>query len=157
MNLKCLLEILIEKELIEEKTRCTIENKDIYALFEFKYIEVFEKISESKYNKEEIVIESLPDNEFYIVNVSNLEYGLDYLSEGGEVFTFHGNMYGLKTIPVGALKRIIDEKTMSFKVDSILNYECRTLKLINIFKRNQRILQEREDKKKAIEFLNQLP
>lgn len=157
MNLKCLLEILIEKELIEEKTRFTIEDKDIYALFEFKYIEVFDKINKSKYNKNEVIIEPLSKNEFYIMNVSNLEYGLDYLSKEEEVFTFDGDMYGLSTIPVGTLRRIINEKTMAFEVDSILHYECTRLRLINIFKRNQRILQEREDKKKAIEFLNQLP
>lgn len=160
MNLKCLLEILIDKELIEEKTRCTIEGKDIYALFEFKYTEVFDKICDSKYDKDEVIIEPvepLSKNEFYIINVSNLEYGLDYLSKGEEVFTFHGNMYGLRTIPVGALRRIIDEKTMTFRVDEILHYKNRELKLVNILKRKQRIRQEEEDKKRAIEFLNQLP
>lgn len=157
MNLKCLLEILIEKELIKEKTRCTIEGKDIYALFEFKYTEVFDKINKSKYNKNEVIIEPLSENKFYIMNVSNLEYGLHYLSKEEEVFTFDGDMYGLKTIPTGTLRRIIDEKTMEFKVDEIIHYNCTRLKLVNIFKRNQRILQEREDKKKAIEFLNQLP
>lgn len=157
MNLKCLLEILIEKKLIEEKTRCTIEGKDIYALFEFKYIEVFNKISDSRYDKDEIVIESPSKNEFYIVNVSNLEYGLNYISKGEEIFIFHGDIYGLKTIPMETLRRIIDEKTIRFKVDSITNWNHRGLRLVNILKRNQRIQQEQGDKKKAIEFLNQLP
>lgn len=157
MNLKCLLEILIEKELIVEKTRCTIEDKDIYALFEFKYIEVLEKICEARYDEDEIVIECTSDNEFYIMNISNLEDGLYYLSEGEEVFNFKGNKYGLKTIPIGDLVKIINEKTVMFKVDSILYYNERVLRLVNLLKRNQRIRQEQEDKKRAIEFLNQLP
>ena len=60
-------------------------------------------------------------------------------------------------MPIEDLVKIINKKTGMFQVDSILHYDERELRLINLLKRHQRIRQEQEDKKKAIEFLNQLP
>ena len=158
MELKCLIRLLSEKDIIKHEETCKIEDKTIMSVFKFEYEEVYEKIVNSKYDKTNIYITKAhyDSNMMCILNIENLQYGLIHIGNKREFFGFNKSYYGLKHIPYENLRYIIDENTR-FYVDDDWDFNKDYIKVIDEYLKEEKINKEINKKREVIDFLNQLP
>lgn len=159
MDLKCLVKLLLEKNIIEyAEKRCTINGKTIMSAFKFEYEEVFKKIINAEYDKTNICITKAhhDSNIFCILNINNLEEGLIHVGNNKESFGFIKKNYGLKFFPYETLRNIIDENTR-FYTDNDWDYNENFIQIVDGYLKAKRIIKEFNKKNEVLDFLNQLP
>lgn len=158
MELKCLIRLLSEKDIIKHEETCKIEDKTIMSVFKFEYEEVFEKIVNSKYDKTNIYITKAhyDSNMMCILNIENLQQALIHIGNKREFFGFNKSYYGLKHIPYKNLRYIIDENTR-FCIDDDWDFNEDYIKVIDEYLKEEKINKEINKKREVIDFLNQLP
>lgn len=159
MDLKCLLKLLLEKDIIKYvKNDCKIEDNIIMSTFEFEYEEVFEKIIESKYDKTNIVITKAQydNNIFCVLNIKNFEKGLDFIGGDQISFGFSKRGYGMKYFPYKKLRNIINEYTKFYTSD---DYDLNNnfIQITNADLEADKIKEEFEKKSEVLLFLSKLP
>ena len=158
MELKCLIKVLVEKDIIRHEESCKIEDKTIMSVFKFEYEEVYDKIVNAKYDKTNIYITKAhyDSNMMCILNIENLQQGLIHIGNKRELFGFNKSYYGLKHIPYKNLRYIIDENTR-FCIDDDWDFNEDYIKVIDEYLKEEKIDKEINKKKEVIDFLNQLP
>lgn len=158
MELKCLIRLLSEKDIIRHEETCKIEDKTIMSVFKFEYEEVYDKIVNSKYDKTNIYITKAhyDSNMMCILNIENLQQGLIHIGNKREFFGFNKSYYGLKHIPYKNLRYIIDENTR-FCVDDDWDFNEDYIKVIDEYLKEEKNNKEINKKREVIDFLNQLP
>lgn len=158
MELKCLIRLLSEKDIIKHEESCKFENKTVMSVFKFEYEEVFEKIVNSKYDKTNIYITKAHynSNMMCILNVANLQEALVHIGNNRESFGFNKSYYGLKHIGYKNLRYIIDENTR-FCTDCEWDFNEDYIQVIDEYLKEEKINREINKKKEVIDFLNQLP
>lgn len=158
MELKCLIRLLSEKDIIRHEETCKIEDKTIMSVFKFEYEEVYDKIVNSKYDKTNIYITKAhyDSNMMCILNIENLQQGLIHIGNKREFFGFNKSYYGLKHIPYKSLRYIIDENTR-FCVDDDWDFNEDYIKVIDEYLKEEKNNKEINKKREVIDFLNQLP
>ena len=158
MELKCLIRLLSEKDIIKHEETCKIEDKTIMSVFKFEYEEVYNKIVNSQYDKTNIYITKAhyDSNMMCILNIENLQQGLIHIGNKREFFGFNKSYYGLKHIPYKNLRYIIDENTR-FCIDDDWDFNEDYIKVIDEYLKEEKIDKEINKKKEVIDFLNQLP
>lgn len=151
MDLKCLIKLLLEKEIIlENETFKDNQNRVIVKTFKFDYYEVLTKLQDSIYDEENIVIEEGNRRQLFVANKTYLkEFLIDKLN---------GELEGsIKTDKIG----IADYKLKNiFKNDKDIKIENVLSGIIKVYDlKERRRLKEIEQKKKdeVIAFLNELP
>lgn len=158
MELKCLIRLLSEKDIIKHEESCKFEDKTIMSVFKFEYEEVYEKIVNSKYDKTNIYITKAhyDSNMMCILNIDNLEKALIHIGNKRELFGFNKSYYGFKHLQYKTLRQIIDEKTRFQTADDWdLNEDY--IQVIDGYLKEEKINKEINKKKEVIDFLNQLP
>ena len=158
MELKCLIRLLSEKDIIKHEETCKIEDKTIMSVFKFEYEEVYDKIVNSKYDKTNIYITKAhyDSNMMCILNIENLQQGLIHIGNKREFFGFNKSYYGLKHIPYKSLRYIIDENRI-FCVDDDWDFNEDYIKVIDEYLKEEKNNKEINKKREVIDFLNQLP
>lgn len=158
MELKCLIKVLVEKDIIRHEESCKIEDKTIMSVFKFEYEEVYDKIVNSKYDKTNIYITKAHynSNMMCILNVANLQEALVYIGNNRESFGFNKSYYGLKNISYRNLRYIIDENTR-FCTDGEWDFNEDYIQVIDEYLKEEKINREINKKREIIDFLNQLP
>lgn len=158
MELKCLIRLLSEKDIIKHEETCKIEDKTIMSVFKFEYEEVYDKIVNSKYDKTNIYITKAHynSNMMCILNIENLQQGLIHIGNKRELFGFNKSYYGLKHLRYESLRQIIDEKTR-FQTDGDWDFNEDYIQVIDEHLKEEKINKEINKKKEVIDFLNQLP
>ena len=158
MELKCLIRLLSEKDIIRHEETCKIEDKTVMSVFKFEYEEVYEKIVNSKYDKTNIYITKAHynSNMMCILNVANLQEALVHIGNNRESFGFNKSYYGLKHIGYKNLRYIIDENTRLRKKRK-RDYNEDYIQVIDEYLKEEKINREINKKKEVIDFLNQLP
>lgn len=158
MELKCLIKVLVEKDIIRHEESCKIEDKTIMSVFKFEYEEVYDKIVNSKYDKTNIYITKAHynSNMMCILNIENLQQGLIHIGNKRELFGFNKSYYGLKHLRYESLRQIIDEKTR-FQTDGDWDFNEDYIQVVDEHLKEERINKEINKKKEVIDFLNQLP
>lgn len=158
MELKCLIRLLAEKDIIRHEETCKIEDKTIMSVFKFEYEEIFEKIVNSKYDKTNIYITKAHynSNMMCILNVANLQEALVYIGNNRESFGFNKSYYGFKHLQYENLRQIIDEKTR-FQTNDDWDFNEDYIQVVDEHLKEERINKENNKKKEVIDFLNQLP
>lgn len=158
MELKCLIRLLSEKDIIKHEETCKIEDKTIMSVFKFEYEEVYDKIVNSKYDKTNIYITKAhyDSNMMCILNIENLQQALIHIGNKRELFGFNKSYYGLKHIPYKSLRYIIDENTR-FCIDDDWDFNEDYIQVIDEYLKEEKIDKEINKKKEVIDFLNQLP
>ena len=152
MDLKCLIKLLLEKGIInEEKTFWDNHGNVMVKKFSFEFIEVLEKIKNSKYDKEYIFVEE--DYNSKQLFIANKEYLKEYLLEEiGD--NLEGRMRANKTGIKDYMLRIMFKNDEDIKVKDLISGD---IKVYNL--REKRRLQKIRDEKKqeVLDFLDQLP
>lgn len=158
MELKCLIRLLSEKDIIKHEESCKIEDKTIMSVFKFEYEEVYEKIVNSKYDKTNIHITKAPynSNMVCILNIENLQQGLIHIGDKRELFGFNKSYYGFKYLHYETLRQIIDKKTR-FQTNNDWDFNEDYIQVTDEYLKEERINKEINKKKEVIDFLNQLP
>ena len=151
MDLKCLIKLLLEKKIIlESRTIRDNQNRVMVKTFKFDYYEVLEKLQDSIYDEENIIIENGNRKELFIANKTYLkEFLIDKLD---------GELEGsIKTNQIGIanykLKNI-------FRNDEDIRVENTLSGIIRVYnlKERRRLKEiEQQKKDKVIAFLNELP
>lgn len=159
MDLKCLIGLLLEKGYIEDEGSCFVDDEfgesTVMKSFKFEYNEIFEKIKESKYNKD--IVHILKErNKMFILNSENLERLLIKRGDGEEIFGFRADRNRLGAVPGFDLKRIINEKTR-FDVKDWNFIGQRYFKLHDLCIEEERVLKEIERRDEILDFLDKLP
>ncbi|MBR3209101.1 MAG: hypothetical protein IKF82_02415 [Bacilli bacterium] len=160
MDLKCLIKLLLEKDIIQEGVpTCRIGDDVIMSAFKYRYEEVFKKITESKYDKTNICIIKAPydKNMFCILNIKNLEKGLVHIGDNRESFTFIKTRYGLGAFPYRKLRLIINNNTKFYVKKDYYDINENIIEIVNRELRKQRIERENRKKNEVLDFLSQLP
>lgn len=151
MDLKCLIKLLLEKKIIlESRTIRDNQNRVMVKTFKFDYYEVLEKLQDSIYDEENIIIENGNRKELFIANKTYLkEFLIDKLD---------GELEGsIKTNQIG----IADYKLKNiFRNDEDIRVENTLSGIIRVYnlKERRRLKEiEQQKKDKVIAFLNELP
>ena len=152
MDLKCLIRLLLEKGIInEERTFWDNYRNVMVKKFSFEYEEVLEKIKNSKYSKENIVVEKdYNHKQFFIANKEYLkEYLLEELGDKLE-----GTVESHKTGIKDYMLRIMFKNDEDIKVRDLMSGNIRVYNL-----KEKRRLQKIKNKEKqeVLDFLDQLP
>lgn len=159
MELKCLIKVLVEKDIIKHKESCKFEDKTIMSVFKFEYEEVYEKIVNSKYDKTNIYITKSHHNSnmMCILNIENLQKGLIHIGNNRESFGFTKRCYGLKHFPYKTLRSVIDKNTRFQTNDDNWDLNEDFIQVTDKYLKEKRVNEEMNKKKEVIDFLNQLP
>lgn len=151
MDLKCLIKLLLEKKIIlESRTIRDNQNRVMVKTFKFDYYEVLEKLQDSIYDEENIIIDDGNRKELFIANKTYLkEFLIDKLN---------GELEGsIKTNQIG----IADYKLKNiFRNDEDIRVENTLSGIIRVYnlKEKRRLKEiEQQKKDKVIAFLNELP
>lgn len=151
MDLKCLIKLLLEKKIIlESRTIRDNQNRVMVKTFKFDYYEVLEKLQDSIYDEENIIIDNGNRKELFIANKTYLkEFLIDKLN---------GELEGsIKTNQIG----IADYKLKNiFRNDEDIRVENTLSGIIRVYnlKEKRRLKEiEQQKKDKVIAFLNELP
>ena len=152
MDLKCLIKLLLEKGIIEEKRTFWDNHRNVMVKkFSFEFPEVLEKIKNSKYDKENIIIEKACEyKEFFIANKEYLrEYLLEELGDSLEG-VMEAHITGIQDY----MLRTMFKNDEDIKVKDLISGNIRVYNL-----REKRRLQKIRDEKKqeVLDFLDQLP
>ena len=152
MDLKCLIRLLLEKGIIEEKRTFWDNHGNVMVKkFNFEYGEVLEKIKNSKYDKENIVVEKdYNSKQFFIANKEYLkEYLLEEIGDNLE-----GRVASQKTGIEDYMLRIMFKNNEDIRIKDLISGDVRVYNL-----RGKRRLQKIRDEKKqeVLDFLDQLP
>lgn len=160
MDLKCLVKLLVEKEYIKKVCESNVNGKTILMSFECKigFEEIYEKIINSDYDNHNIVIHKTcyGANQFYILNISNLEEGLISIGGNRERFGFRADHHRLACVHTPTLRDIITQRTRF----SIIRQDFKGqvyFELRDNYIRDKRINDEKNKEDEIIDFLNQLP
>lgn len=151
MDLKCLIKLLLEKKIIlESRTIRDNQNRVMVKTFKFDYYEVLEKLQDSIYDEENIIIDNGNHKELFIANKTYLkEFLIDKLN---------GELEGsIRTNQIG----IADYKLKNiFRNDEDIRVENTLGGIIRVYnlKEKRRLKEiEQQKKDKVIAFLNELP
>ena len=159
MNLKCLIELLLEKEYIHNIRNEMYDGEIVHGLYEFEHIEIYNKIKDSEYNKDIIVIEKhrYQRNKFYIINIKNLEKGLIFTSDGKEEFGFRADKHGLYGVdPLNLMDIIANETRFDVLRLNTTNGQI-YMDLCDTYLQEKRIKEEKEKEIEILDFLDKLP
>lgn len=159
MELKCLMKLLIEKEYVTNVRSEMYDGEIVHGLYEFEHIEIFNKIKNSEYNKDIIVIEKhrYQRNKFYIINIKNLEKGLIFTGNNKEEFGFRADKHGLYGVDPLRLMDIIAIETR-FDVLRLNTTDGQIyMDLCDTYLKEQRIKEEKEKEIEILDFLDKLP
>lgn len=160
MDLKCLIKLLLEKEIIAENTNLRVQRRNgdmAIAYYKYEYQEVLDKIKDSVYDNNIIRITTtrsykLNDKYICIINMPNfINFLLDQNDK--EEFTYYTGRFFLDEYTVsGIIKKFPDD--IKIQRTEIGNPENR---IINMRLRNKRLQAEQEKKDEVLNFINQLP
>ena len=148
MELKCLIRLLSEKDIIRHEETCKIEDKTIMSVFKFEYEEVYDKIVNSKYDKTNIYITKAhyDSNMMCILNIEYLQQGLIHIGNNRESFGFNKSYYGLKHMSYKTLRYIIDENTR-FCIDCEWDFNEDYIQVIDEYLKEEKMNREINKKK----------
>lgn len=154
MDLKCLVKLLLEKEIIKEEETILNTNKNVTVKsFYFGYQEVLEKIKTSKYDKNKVYIDTGNiGRTFVIINKNHLKTMI--LNESNETHFYVNRRKLFNCISSQTFNHIFKNDEDIYTLMTIDNdlIEVRNLK-------KEREEKEKYNRKKneVLDFLNQLP
>ena len=155
MDLKCLIKLLLEKEIIKETDYCTdINDNVIVKEYAYEYKEVLIKLQDSVYDKDNIIVDTgNHGHKLYVANKRHLkEYLLRKIDENCLNTVVNGSEICHHIIMHSQLINIFKDD-----IDIKLERICGGIKIYNLRKERQLEEIEKQKKKEVIDFLNQLP
>lgn len=163
MDFKCLMKLLLEKEIIEQSEECKLNDKSILLAYKYEYQEVgdkilndFKKLDNSKHLHIEC---DESKKEIQLINIDNLKRLIMKGKENYEKFFW--NPYRHAEGQTGSLRPIKYESLLKIirKIDdlTIYNEDGGTMTIINNHIRDERLKREEQKKEEVLNFINSLP
>lgn len=165
MDFKCLMKLLLEKEIIKQTEECKLNDKQILLVYKYEYQEVGEKILndfKKLDNQKHLHIEcNESKKEIQLINIDNLTELIMKDRENYEKFFW--NPYRFKDGQIGSLRPIKYEVLLRIVKNIKGLTVCRgygeggTITIINNYIRDKRLKEEEQKKEEVLNFINSLP
>lgn len=163
MDFKCLMKLLLEKEIIKQSEKCKLDDKTVLLVYTYEYQEVREKILndfKKLDNSKHLYIEcDASKKEIQLININNLTELIMKERENSEKFFW--NPYCYKKGQTGSLRPIKYETLLRIisKIDGLTIYRghSETMTIVNNYIRDKRLKKEEQKKEEVLNFINSLP